>query len=240
MPTNGAQVSFNQSRSHKDPGLWAERLTAESFSGRPCLFLDRDGVIVEETNYLRRVEDVALIDCVADAIAEANRTGVAVVMITNQAGIGRGYYDWRSFHEIQKYILRRLGEHGARIDSVFACAYHENGLGALRLGDHPWRKPNCGMLLETQRILGIDLARSFIIGDKISDLEAGIAAGLTRGALTLTGHGASENTKYAHVLAHWRDETIFAAQVRANAAQAIRSWLEEAKSGPKYDAQDEL
>lgn len=233
-------MSANQARSHHDPGLWAERLTAESFVGRPCLFLDRDGVIVEETNYLHRIEDVVLIDGVAEAIVEANRAGAAVVMITNQAGIGRGYYDWRSFHEVQKYILHRLDEHGARIDSVLACAYHEKGLGPLRLGDHPWRKPNCGMLLEAQRILGFDLARSFIIGDKISDLEAGIAAGLSHGALTLTGHGLSENTKYSDVLAQWRSRSIFDAQVQANAAQAIRTWLEDANPGLEYDVQDEL
>jgi D-glycero-D-manno-heptose 1,7-bisphosphate phosphatase len=233
-------VSANQVGSHQDPGLWAERLTTtQSFVGCRCLFLDRDGVIVEESHYLHRVEDVALIDGVPDAIAEANRAGVAVVITTNQAGIGRGYYDWHSFHEVQRFILHRLGKHGARIDFVLACAYHEEGLGPFRLADHPWRKPHCGMLLEAQRILGIDLARSFIIGDKISDLEAGVAAGLSCGALTLTGHGVAEEAKHRDLLARWRSTSAFGVQVQPNAAAAIRSWLQETNVAVGHDAQDE-
>src|SRR5712691_8142069 len=113
-----------------DIGLWVERLTAQNFVGRPGIFLDRDGVIVEETHYLHKVEDVVLIDGVAAAIAEANRAAIPVVITTNQAGIGRGCYDWDAFIEVQKVIVGHLLKKGASIDMVLACAYHEEGIGA--------------------------------------------------------------------------------------------------------------
>src|SRR5690242_8907500 len=88
-----------------DAGTYSERLTDVDFSGRPCLFLDRDGVLVEETNYLHRPEDVAFIPKVLPAIAEVNKRGIPVVIVTNQAGVGRGYYDWAEFHRVQRHIL---------------------------------------------------------------------------------------------------------------------------------------
>jgi D-glycero-D-manno-heptose 1,7-bisphosphate phosphatase len=209
----------------RDIGLWAERLTTYNFVGRPCLFLDRDGVIVEESPYLHEVEHVALIDGVAEAIATANRAAVPVAIATNQAGIGRGYYDWSAFVEVQKEMLSRLAKSGARIDLVLACAYHEDGIGPFKVANHPWRKPNCGMLQEAQRVLGVDLAHSFIVGDTISDLKAGIAAGLGRGALTLTGHGLVESAKHRSLLAKWRAQLVFDIQVEITPALAIHSWL---------------
>jgi D-glycero-D-manno-heptose 1,7-bisphosphate phosphatase len=210
----------------QDVGVWVERRTTEDFVGRPCLFLDRDGVIVEQCHYLHKAEDVALFDGVAEAIAKANRAGVPVAIATNQAGIGRGYYDWSAFAEVQKVIIDRLAEKAATVDLVLACAYHEEGMGPFKVANHPWRKPNCGMLHEAQRVLGIDLQHSFIVGDTVSDLKAGIAAGLCRGALTLTGHGLVENVKYCALLAKWRTHSVFDVRVEKNAAVAIHSWLQ--------------
>lgn len=156
---------------------------------RPALFLDRDGVIVEEVNYLFRVKDVVILPGACETIAEANRRGVPVVIITNQAGIAHGLYGWPEFIEVQDFITARLAEGGASIDAVYACAHHPNGIGAYAHPDHPARKPRPGMLLKAAAELGLDLRLSWIVGDKVSDLEAGRAAGLAGGVHVLTGHG---------------------------------------------------
>lgn len=174
-----------------DPGLWAERRSEwpTGAQGAPALFLDRDGVIVEEVNYLHRIEDVRLTTGAADKIAAINRLGVAVVMVTNQAGVGRGYYGWDDFRAVQDEIHRRLAAAGAHVDAVYACGYHRQAKPPLD-ADHAWRKPNPGMLLAAASDLGVDLARSWIVGDRAADLEAGRAAGLPGGALVATGYGA--------------------------------------------------
>src|ERR1700733_15082176 len=96
-------------------GVWCEILTRKA-PGRPALFLDRDGAVVEETDYLCRVEDIVMIRGAAAAIAAANKHNVAVVMVTNQAGIGRGYYGWPEFQAVQKTIASVLAAQGAEID----------------------------------------------------------------------------------------------------------------------------
>lgn len=180
----------------RDPGLWAEarRPVAE---GQPALFLDRDGVIVEECHYLRRVEDVVLTPDAARVIGTANRRGLPVVMITNQAGVGRGIYDWDAFDRVQREIHALLARDGAQVDAVYACAYHEVGQGDFRVGDHPWRKPGPGMLVAAGEDLGIDLGASWVVGDRASDLAAGQAAGLTGGTLVSTGYGGDERERNA-------------------------------------------
>jgi D-glycero-D-manno-heptose 1,7-bisphosphate phosphatase len=211
-----------------DIGLYAERLSTATFSGRPCLFLDRDGVIVEETHYLHRVQDIVLIPGVAEAIALANRAGIAVVMVTNQAGIGRGLYGWKEFAMVQGAILARLAEDsGARFDMALACAYHADGLGAYAAAHHPWRKPNPGMIAEAAQALGIDLSKSMIVGDKLTDVAAGLNARLPRGALVLTGHGQREVAEARDSFARWHAEGRFRPSVAESAAHAIRDWVSE-------------
>ena len=162
-------------------GVWREaRRDLAWAAGRPSLFLDRDGVVVEEVNYLCRAEDVALLPEAAELIAEANRRGIPVIVASNQAGIARGYFAWPAFHEVQAELDRRLHAAGARVDLTLACPHYP---------DHPDRKPRPGMFHKAARIAGLDLARSWVIGDKASDLEAGRAAGLAGGILVLTGHG---------------------------------------------------
>ena len=161
--------------------IWCQVFAERRGDGnRPALFLDRDGVIVEEVLYLHRVEDVALLPGAPEAIAAANRRGWLVVVVTNQAGIAHGYYGWKEFEAVQETILFCLGRLGARVDAVLACPHHPA---------HPARKPQPGMLLRAAEALSIDLARSWIVGDKASDLLAGRAAGLQGGILVMTGHG---------------------------------------------------
>ncbi|MGH6675112.1 MAG: D-glycero-alpha-D-manno-heptose-1,7-bisphosphate 7-phosphatase [Xanthobacteraceae bacterium] len=165
-----------------DIGLWCEFKDAAD-SSRPALFLDRDGIIVDDTHYLGRAEDVRMIDGVAAAIARCNRLRIPVVVVTNQSGIARGLYDWSGFRAVQEAIVAALAAGGAHLDAVFACAYHGEGSGSLRVAGHPWRKPNPGMILAAGKHMNLDLARSWIVGDKPRDLAAGAAAGLAGGIL---------------------------------------------------------
>ncbi|MDX8514133.1 D-glycero-alpha-D-manno-heptose-1,7-bisphosphate 7-phosphatase [Mesorhizobium captivum] len=167
-----------------EPGLWVERIGARTFpTGLPALFLDRDGTINVDTDYPSDPADIVLRPQMLPPIEAANRAGVPVVVVTNQSGIARGYFDWDAFARVNRRVLDLLAESKATVDMVLACAYHEAGSGPLAVADHPMRKPNPGMLLEAGRRLGLDLKRSLIIGDKPADMEAGKRAGLTRGWL---------------------------------------------------------
>lgn len=211
-----------------DVGIFAHRFTQVSFCGRPALFLDRDGVIVEDTGYLHRVSDIAFIPGVVKAVAQANRASIAIVMVTNQAGIGRGLYDWKDFATVQQAIYTYYSAHGSHFDMALACAYHGDGIGAYAVADHPWRKPNPGMLFEAARILGIDLAHSFIVGDRLSDLAAGHAAGLMGGTLVATGHGRQEWASHGEELfARWQAKGRFLPHRAESAQDAIDEWMRE-------------
>jgi D-glycero-D-manno-heptose 1,7-bisphosphate phosphatase len=109
--------------------------------------------------------------------------GIPVVVVTNQAGIGRGYYGWDAFHAVQGALKAALAADGAHLDGVAACAYHADGLAPLRVDNHPWRKPNPGMIVEVANRMPLDLPRSWIVGDRAHDLAAGAAARLAGGTL---------------------------------------------------------
>lgn len=162
---------------------------------RPALFLDRDGAVVVEAHYLHEVGKVELIEGAAETIVAANRLDIPVVLVTNQAGIGYGYFGWDAFLAVQEKILAELAELGADIDGVYACPFHEKGQPPYDHADHPARKPNPGMLLAAAGALAIDLGRSWIVGDRAADIEAGINAGLRGGVHVLTGHGGREGER---------------------------------------------
>jgi D-glycero-D-manno-heptose 1,7-bisphosphate phosphatase len=156
--------------------------------GIPAVFIDRDGTLNEEVGYLCRPEDVVLIPGAREAVARLNAAGIPVLVVTNQAGIGRGKYGWGEFHAVMDRIAELLGEGGAHLDGVYAAPHHPKGVGSYAVADHPDRKPNPGMLLRAAEEHGIDLGRSWMIGDKELDLGAGRNAGC-RVALVRTGYG---------------------------------------------------
>ncbi|MEQ8194277.1 MAG: HAD-IIIA family hydrolase [Rhodospirillales bacterium] len=162
---------------------------------RPALFLDRDGVLVEEVGYLHRPEEVRLIEGTAEVVARANAAAVHVIIVTNQGGIGLGKYGWRDFILTQEKIYEDLRRLDAEIDATMASPYHPRGNPPFDRGDHPSRKPNPGMLLEAATLLSIDYAASWIIGDHGSDIEAGRNAGLVGGLHVLTGHGTHDGER---------------------------------------------
>lgn len=208
-----------------EPGLFSQRLSATDYSGKPCLFLDRDGVLVEETHYLHRIEDVEFISGSAAGIARANSAGVAVVMVTNQAGIGRGYFGWQEFERVQAHIVGACDSMAAHYDMILACAYHGEGIPPYDREAHPWRKPAPGMLLEAARILGVDLKRSHVVGDTLADLAAGAQAGLPGGTLVLTGHGEREWSGGGEAAFARLESSGFKPRRAENAGQAIEDWL---------------
>jgi D-glycero-D-manno-heptose 1,7-bisphosphate phosphatase len=153
-----------------------------------AVFVDRDGVIVDDVGYLHRVEDIHLIPGAAEAIAALNRAGMPVIEVTNQAGVARGYYGWPEYETVQSAIEAYLAQAGASIDAVWACGCHPDGTGPLAI-EHPCRKPNPGMLLAAAEELNLDLSTSWMVGDKLLDLEAGLRAGCRGAVLVATGYG---------------------------------------------------
>ncbi|MBL6457596.1 HAD family hydrolase [Belnapia sp. T6] len=154
-------------------------------SGRPALFLDRDGVINHDAGYTHRIADFAFRDGIFDLCSAAQARGMALVVVTNQAGIGRGLYTEADFGVLTEWMLARFAERGIAITGVEHCPHHPAaGIGAYRR-DCPRRKPGPGMILDASAAHGLDPARSVMVGDKASDMQAAQAAGIgTRILLT--------------------------------------------------------
>jgi D-glycero-D-manno-heptose 1,7-bisphosphate phosphatase len=137
-------------------------------------------------------QDVVICARAAAVISAANASAVPVVLVTNQAGIGRGYYGWAEFHAVQEAIRLAIAQEGAHFDAVYACPHHRDGQGAFAHPDHPARKPNPGMLQRAAAALDIDMARSWLVGDRAGDIEAARRAGLAGALHVLTGYGQVE------------------------------------------------
>jgi D-glycero-D-manno-heptose 1,7-bisphosphate phosphatase len=156
-----------------------------------AVFLDRDGTINVEVQYLSQVQDFQFIPGVPWALKCLKDAGFLLVVVTNQSGIGRGYYDEADLDSIHSHMHEDLTTFGASIDACYFCPHHpEHGIGDYRQ-ECGCRKPLPGMLQQAALDLDIDLAASFMIGDKLGDVEAGLAAGCTS-FLVLTGHGSAQ------------------------------------------------
>lgn len=168
---------------------WADiRTPPDGSKGKPCLFLDRDGVVIEDEGYQSDPNAIVIIPGASDVIRSANQKGWVCGMVTNQSGIGRGYYTWADFEAVQSEVNRLLEEDGCRIDFVLACPHHPDAeIPEFRHKNHPWRKPNPGMIEYAAQAYDIDIEHSSMIGDKLSDLEAAKEAGLTHAVHVLSG-----------------------------------------------------
>lgn len=157
---------------------------------RPALFLDRDGIINFDRGYVYRIEDFHFRDGIFELCAAAQAQGLVLVIVTNQAGIGRGYYTEDDFHTLTAWMLERFSEHGIRFAGVEFCPDHPvHGIGPYRR-ETIRRKPGPGMILDACAAHGLEPARSTIIGDRATDMQAGAAAGL--GRLVLLSADAAE------------------------------------------------
>ena len=147
-------------------------------ASRRALFLDRDGVINEDMGYLHEATRCRFVDGIFDLARQFAEAGYAIVIITNQAGIGRGLYTEEVFQDFMRWMLGEFASRGAAVDALYYCPDHPTeGLGQYRR-DTPRRKPGPGMFLEAGHDLGLDMQCSWCVGDKLSDIEAGRAAGV--------------------------------------------------------------
>jgi D-glycero-D-manno-heptose 1,7-bisphosphate phosphatase len=153
-----------------------------------ALFLDRDGVINMDRGYIHRCDQFEFVPGIFElARFWTNELRRPIVVVTNQSGIGRGYFDERAYADLTQWMCNRFEAEHAAIARVYHCPYHPlHGIGEYRF-DHPWRKPNPGMILQAVSDLGLDPTHCAILGDKKSDIEAGAAAGI--GLRILIGSG---------------------------------------------------
>lgn len=150
---------------------------------RPALFLDRDGVLNEDHGYVHAWKDFAWIPGAIEAVAAFNRAGWLVLVVTNQSGIGRGYYTEADMHALHARMSEDLAAQGAKVDAFYYCPQHPDAtVEAYRHPDPPDRKPNPGMILRALAQWPVDRARSVMVGDKPHDVEAATRAGI-RGLL---------------------------------------------------------
>ena len=153
-----------------------------------AVFLDRDGTISEEVGYIYHAGLYKVFSWSGPAIRKINEHGMKAIVITNQSGVGRGYFDEGSVEEVHDILRGELAVHNAKLDAIYTCTHHpEAGCDC--------RKPNSGMLLKARDEMNIDLTQSFVIGDKYLDVETAHNVG-AKGILVLTGYGREEREKH--------------------------------------------
>jgi D-glycero-D-manno-heptose 1,7-bisphosphate phosphatase len=145
---------------------------------RPAAFLDRDGVINVDRGYTHRPADLEFTPTAVEAIRLLNQSGYHVLVVTNQSGVARGLYGLAEVEAFHAHMNAALGERGAHIDAFYHCPYHPDGRVPEFAIEHEDRKPAPGMILRAMREWHADPARSFLVGDNQSDLQAAVAAGI--------------------------------------------------------------
>ncbi|MBX2998955.1 MAG: D-glycero-beta-D-manno-heptose 1,7-bisphosphate 7-phosphatase [Caldilineaceae bacterium] len=175
---------------------------------RPAVFLDRDGTINVEVNYLSDPDEFRLLPGVAEAIHRLNREGWPVVVVTNQSGIGRSYFTQETLASIHQRMNEELAKANAHVDAIFICPHHPSD-------NCNCRKPKVGLFQKAAQELGLDVRRSVIIGDKVSDLLPARELGC-RTVLVLTGYGESQRRQLGN---YYPD--AFASDL----AEAVSWWL---------------
>ena len=156
-------------------------------------FLDRDGTLIEERNYLADPALVALAPGVPEALRLLRDAGYKLIVVSNQSGIARGYFTAGQLNAVERRIDELLAEHGLALDANYYCFHHEKGIIPEYARACDCRKPKPGLLLQAIRDFSLDPAQCLMIGDKVSDLQAGQAAGCHALALVRSGHGAEQD-----------------------------------------------
>ena len=155
------------------------------------IFLDRDGVINVEKNYLHKIDDFEFIEGVISALQYLQKLGFKLVIITNQSGIGRGYYTFEQYTILTHWLKKELQQNGINIVEIFCCPHAPNE-------DCQCRKPNIGMIKEASKILDIDYENSWLIGDKDSDIQTAINAQIKNTIQVRSGHNFDEHSSKAN------------------------------------------
>jgi D-glycero-D-manno-heptose 1,7-bisphosphate phosphatase len=191
--------------------------------GRKAILLDRDGTLCEEVGYVNHVARVRIPERSIEAVRRANEAGLQTVVVTNQAGVARGYFTEALVGDVHDHVREALRERGARLDGIYYCPHHpEIGSGSYRR-ECDCRKPRPGMLLRARDEMGIDLASSYMVGDSHKDVEAGRSVGATT-VLVLTGYGRGE---LEHQSPAWK---VRPDHVAADLLEAVE-WILERERG---------
>lgn len=172
----------------------------EGNARRPGIFLDRDGTICEEVGYLNHISRLQIFPFAAPSIRRLNQANLPVIVVTNQSGISRGIFPESLVQEVHRRMTEELEAQGARLDGFYYCAH-------TRQDDCDCRKPLPGLLLRAAREHGIDLDRSFVVGDRYGDIELAHAVG-GRGLLVLTGYGRGEYELHSEEWARQPDRVV--------------------------------
>ncbi|MBI4666787.1 MAG: HAD-IIIA family hydrolase [Nitrospinae bacterium] len=168
--------------------------TVKKSAKRKAVFLDRDGCVNVEDDHIRNIEQFRLYPETLESIKNLNEAGFLVVVITNQSGVARGFFTEDLVNDVHKLLVKWVDEAGAKIDLIQYCPHHPEGVVEQYAIECDCRKPKPGMILRAAEELDIDLSRSYVVGDKISDIELGPACGM-KSALALTGFGQRELEK---------------------------------------------
>jgi len=174
-----------------------------------AVFLDRDGTIIEDIGYPHERSKIKFLPRVSKAVRLLNENGFKVIVVTNQAGVARGYFTEETVKEINKYIQESLAKERAFIDKIYYCPHHVEGVIEEYRKECYCRKPNPGMIEKAAHDFGIDLENSFVIGDKSSDIEAGCRAGCK--TILLTAENPSINGKETAVTSDYTAPDLYEA-----------------------------
>lgn len=153
---------------------------------RKCVFLDRDGIIIEDKGYISSIVQITFIKNALECIRLLNEQGFCVIVVTNQSGVARGYYTVRSVITINNYLQEFLESRGAYIKQFYFCPHYEKGVIKVFSLPCKCRKPNPGMLLDAKKDHQLDFTQTYLIGDKITDIQAGNRAGVKKSYLIPT------------------------------------------------------
>ncbi|WP_158781716.1 D-glycero-beta-D-manno-heptose 1,7-bisphosphate 7-phosphatase [Pantoea sp. BAV 3049] len=163
----------------------------------PAIFLDRDGTINVDHGYIHEIDNFHFIDGVIDAMRELKKMGYALVLVTNQSGIARGIFSEDTFMQLTEWMDWSLADRDVDLDGIYFCPHHPEAIEEEYRQQCDCRKPQPGMLLSAQKELNIDMAASYMVGDKIDDMLAGKAAGVGIKVLVRTGKPVTEEGEKA-------------------------------------------
>jgi len=187
---------------------------------RPAVFLDRDGTLNEEIGYVNHPSRFRVYPYAAEAVRELNRAGFAAVVVTNQSGVARGYFDEALVDTLHAKLRAEIEAGGGRLDGIYYCPHHPEARIAEYKRFCDCRKPALGMIERAAAELHLDLARSFVVGDRFLDMEMAQRGGM-RGVFVLSGYGLGEYEYHHDTWPHqpWRVEKDVLAAVRAILAE---------------------
>lgn len=195
--------------------------------GRACVFLDRDGTVSRESGYVNHPERIELLPGAAGAIKNLNKKSVLAVLTTNQAGVARGYFTEAVLRQIHRRLEELLAAGGAKLDAIYYAPSHPSAsLDKYRHDHDELRKPGIGMIRKACQRFKIDLGRSYVVGDKISDIEMAHHAGI-KGVFVLSGYGLGE---YQYKRREWKVKPDYIAE---DLREAVRWILKDLQPKPK-------